>query len=164
MTQRLMRNLMVIVLSLFPVVAPASSAEGHILDLTQTDVGVAALVIFILAYITVMSEEFTHLRKSKPVILAAGVIWGMIAYVYAGNGDFHSVETALRHNLQEFSELFLFLLAAMTYVNAMDERQVFEALRTRLVRRGFGYRSLFWLTGFFAFFLSPIIDNLTTAL
>jgi NhaD family Na+/H+ antiporter len=164
LTQRLMRNLMVILLSLFPVVALASSAEGHILDLTQTDVGVAALVIFILAYITVMSEEFTHLRKSKPVILAAGVIWGMIAYVYAGNGDFHSVETALRHNLQEFSELFLFLLAAMTYVNAMDERQVFEALRTRLVRRGFGYRSLFWLTGFFAFFLSPIIDNLTTAL
>ncbi len=164
MTQRLMRNLMAILLSLFPVVALASSAEGHILDLTQTDVGVAALVIFILAYITVMSEEFTHLRKSKPVILAAGVIWGMIAYVYAGNGDFHSVETALRHNLQEFSELFLFLLAAMTYVNAMDERQVFEALRTRLVRRGFGYRSLFWLTGFFAFFLSPIIDNLTTAL
>ena len=165
MTQLLTRALLAIIpLSLFPVVALASSAEGHILDLTQAGVGIAALAIFVLAYIVVMSEEFTHLRKSKPVILAAGVIWGMIAYVYAGNGDFHSVETALRHNLQEFSELFLFLLAAMTYVNAMDERQVFEALRTRLVRRGYGYRSLFWLTGFLAFFLSPIIDNLTTAL
>ncbi|MGB5717292.1 MAG: sodium:proton antiporter NhaD, partial [Gammaproteobacteria bacterium] len=151
-------------LSLFPVVALGASAENHRLDLTTATVGMAALAIFILAYIVVMSEEFTHLRKSKPVILAAGVIWGMIAYVYAGNGDFHSAETALRHNLQDFSELFLFLLAAMTYVNAMDERQVFEALRTRLVRRGFGYRSLFWLTGFLAFFLSPIIDNLTTAL
>ena len=166
MTQLLTRALLAIIpLSLFPVIAlGAAATEGHRLDLTQAGVGIAALAIFILAYIVVMSEEFTHLRKSKPVILAAGVIWGMIAYVYAGTGDFHSVEMALRHNLQEFSELFLFLLAAMTYVNAMDERQVFESLRTRLVRRGFGYRSLFWLTGFFAFFLSPIIDNLTTAL
>jgi NhaD family Na+/H+ antiporter len=164
LTQRLTRNLAAILLSLFPVVALASSADGHILDLTQENVGIVALVIFILAYMTVMSEEFTHLRKSKPVILAAGVIWGMIAYVYADNGDFHSVEAALGHNVLEFSELFLFLLAAMTYVNAMDERQVFQALRTRLVRRGFGYRSLFWLTGVLAFFLSPIIDNLTTAL
>ncbi len=165
MTQLFTRALLAIIpLSLLPVATLASSTDGHAIDLTQSGVGIAALAIFVLAYIVVMSEEFTHLRKSKPVILAAGIIWGMIAYVYAGNGDFHSVETALRHNLQEFSELFLFLLAAMTYVNAMDERQVFEALRTRLVRRGFGYRSLFWLTGFLAFFLSPIIDNLTTAL
>ncbi|HDN69148.1 MAG TPA: sodium:proton antiporter, partial [Gammaproteobacteria bacterium] len=119
---------------------------------------------FVIAYLFVMAEEFTHLRKSKPVILAAGVIWAMIAYVYAGNGDGHSVEEALRHNLLEFSELFLFLLAAMTYVNAMDERLVFQTLRARLVGLGFGYRSLFWLTGLLAFFLSPIIDNLTTAL
>jgi Na+/H+ antiporter NhaD/arsenite permease-like protein len=88
----------------------------------------------------------------------------MIAYVYAGTGDHHSVEIAVRHNLLEFSELFLFLLAAMTYVNAMDERQVFQSLRSYLVNKGCSYRILFWLTGFLAFFLSPIIDNLTTAL
>ncbi|MDX5152010.1 MAG: sodium:proton antiporter NhaD, partial [Acidiferrobacterales bacterium] len=64
----------------------------------------------------------------------------------------------------EFAELMLFLLAAMTYVNAMDERQVFMALRSWLVRKGFGYRRLFWLTGLLSFFLSPFIDNLTTAL
>lgn len=53
----------------------------------------------------------------------------MIAFVYTGNGDGHTVEEALNHNLLEFAELFLFLLAAMTYVNAMDERLVFQALR-----------------------------------
>jgi len=111
-----------------------------------------------------MAEEFTRLRKSKPVILAAGIIWGSIAFVYAGTGDNHAVETALRHNVLEFAELFLFLMAAMTYVNAMEERLVFESLRTWLVRKGLGYRSLFWLTGFLAFFLSPVLDNLTTAL
>lgn len=88
----------------------------------------------------------------------------MIAVVYAGQGDGHSVETALRHNPLEFSELFLFLLAAMTYVNAMDERLVFASLRPLLVRKGFSYRGLFWLTGFLSFFLSPMLDNLTTAL
>jgi len=151
-------------LLLFPVFALASTDSGHTLDLTNATVGFAALAIFVLAYLMVMAEEFTHLRKSKPVILSAGLIWGMIAYVYSGTGDSHAVEMAVRHNLLEFSELFLFLLAAMTYVNAMDERQVFEALRAYLVRKGFGYRSLFWLTGGLAFFLSPILDNLTTAL
>jgi NhaD family Na+/H+ antiporter len=149
---------------LFPGLALASSSGGNSLDLTGSTVGYGALVIFGIAYLFVMSEEFTHLRKSKPVILAAGLIWGAIATVYSDYDDTHAVESALSHNLLEFSELFLFLLAAMTYVNAMDERQVFEALRTLLVRRGFSYRSLFWLTGLLSFFLSPILDNLTTAL
>jgi Na+/H+ antiporter NhaD/arsenite permease-like protein len=64
----------------------------------------------------------------------------------------------------EFGELFLFLLAAMTYVNSMSERRVFEGLRSWLVNRGFGYRKLFIITGVISFFLSPVIDNLTTAL
>jgi len=149
---------------LCPALAQASTLDPVSIDLTRSSVGFAALAIFVIAYLVVMSEEFTHLRKSKPVILAAGVIWGMIAFAYTGNGDGHSVEAAVSQNLLEFSELFLFLLAAMTYVNAMDERQVFEALRARLVNRGFNYRSLFWLTGWLAFFLSPILDNLTTAL
>ena len=151
-------------LTLFPVAVLATPGVAQRLDLTQSTVGIAALAIFVIAYLFVMAEEFTHLRKSKPVILAAGIIWAMIAFVYAGNGDGHTVEDALRHNLLEFAELFLFLLAAMTYVNAMDERLVFQTLRARLVGLGFGYRSLFWLTGLLAFFLSPIIDNLTTAL
>jgi Na+/H+ antiporter NhaD/arsenite permease-like protein len=70
----------------------------------------------------------------------------------------------VRHNLIEFSELFLFLLAAMTYINTMDERGVFRALRGWLVSRGFSLRSVFWITGLLAFFISPVADNLTTAL
>lgn len=67
-----------------------------------------------------MSEEFVHLRKSKPVILAAGIIWVMIALVYSQHGDQHTAEHAIRHNLLEYAELFLFLLVAMTYINAME--------------------------------------------
>ncbi len=144
--------------------ANTSSAELTHLNLTSHAVGYAAIAIFILAYVLVMAEEFIHLRKSKPVILAAGIIWALIAAVYASNGLNHAAEAAVRHNLLEYSELMLFLLVAMTYINAMDERRIFDALRSWLIRKGFGFRQLFWLTGVLAFFISPVADNLTTAL
>ncbi|HJW26526.1 MAG TPA: sodium:proton antiporter NhaD [Rhodocyclaceae bacterium] len=134
------------------------------LDLTAHWAGFTAIGLFVIAYLFVMAEEFTHLRKSKPVMLAAGVIWGILAWVYQANGLPHEAEEAVRHNLLEYAELMLFLLVAMTYINAMDERYVFEALRSWLVRRGFGFRALFWVTGGLAFCISPVADNLTTAL
>ncbi len=133
------------------------------MDLTTHWVGIAAIVIFVVSYAFVITEEFSHLRKSVPVIFGAGVIWAIIAYQYMGGMD-HSAEEAVRHFLIEFGELFLFLLSAMTYVNSMSERGIFDALRSWLVSRGFSYRQLFWITGIISFFLSPIIDNLTTAL
>jgi len=142
----------------------AAAEGGQTLDLTAHWVGLAALVIFVVAYGLVMAEEFTHLRKSKPVILAAGIIWALIAGVYISHGMTYQAEQAVRHNLLEYAELMLFLLVAMTYINAMDERNVFEALRSWLVRKGFGFRPLFWITGLLAFFISPVADNLTTAL
>jgi NhaD family Na+/H+ antiporter len=144
--------------------ACASAGGGENLDLTNHVVGITTLIIFVVAYGFVMAEEFTHLRKSKPVLLAAGIIWAMIAVVYANHGMPHAAEEAIRHNILEYSELFLFLLVAMTYINAMDERLVFDSLRAWLVRSGFSYRKLFWLTGVLAFFISPVADNLTTAL
>ncbi|MFQ5645033.1 MAG: sodium:proton antiporter NhaD [Thiogranum sp.] len=149
---------------LFPAIGLAAESGTEWIDLTGHRTGYITLVLFSLSYLLVMSEEFTHLRKSKPVILAAGAIWALVAWQYHTHGLTHAAEAAFRSTLLEFSELFLFLLAAMTYVNAMDERQVFEALRSWLIRKGCSYRLLFWITGVLAFFLSPIIDNLTTAL
>ena len=134
------------------------------LDLTSHWVGYTALALFAIAYILVMVEEFTHFRKSKPVILVAGVIWGLIGWVYASNGLPHSAEIALRYNILEYSELFLFLLVAMTYIEAMRERLIFESLKVWLINKGYTFRQLFWITGFLAFFISPVADNLTTAL
>jgi len=134
------------------------------MDLTTSWIGFVSLAAFVLAYGLVITEEFTHFRKSIPVIVAAGVIWSLIGYHYAQFGATHAAEEAVKEYLVEFSQLFLFLLVAMTYVNSMTERRVFDALRTRLTHRGYGYRQLFWITGAVAFFLSPLIDNLTTAL
>jgi len=140
------------------------AANETMINLTGHWVGFASLGIFFVAYMLVMAEEFTHLRKSKPVMLAAGIIWAMIALIYQSQGIDHEVEDAIRHNLLEYAELMLFLLVAMTYINAMDERLVFENLRVWLVRKGLSLKSLFWVTGLLAFFISPVADNLTTAL
>jgi NhaD family Na+/H+ antiporter len=134
------------------------------MDLTAHWVGIVAIVFFVAAYSLVITEEFTNLRKSKPVMLAAGIIWALIAYQYAGTEHPDAAAEAVESYLTEFAQLFLFLLAAMTYVNAMSERNVFLALRFQLARRALSYRSLFWITGALSFFLSPLIDNLTTAL
>jgi len=134
------------------------------MDLTNSGIGFAAIALFVFAYLLVMGEEFIHLRKSKPVIVAAGIIWGMIGWYYTQHGMSELAEHAVRQNLLEYAELMLFLLVAMTYVNAMDERRVFDALRSWLINKGFGFRALFWLTGTLAFFISPVADNLTTAL
>ena len=134
------------------------------LVLVEDWVGIAALIVFAVAYVFVVLEEFSHLRKSKPVLLAAGIIWALIGYEYASNNLIHAAEAAVEHFLIEFAELLLFLLVAMTYVNAMSERNVFEKLRAWLVNQRYGYRRLFWTTGVMTFVLSPIIDNLTAAL
>ena len=135
------------------------------INLTTSYVGILSLIVFILAYAVVMAEEFSHLRKSKPVIISAAVIWGIIAFHFSSDKEIaHEIEYALEHNILEFAELFLFLLVAMTYINALEERQVFNVVRYQLTSRGFSFRQLFIFTGIITFFLSPIADNLTTAL
>lgn len=147
---------------LMPEMAWASESE-HI-DFTGHWVGIVCVVLFIAAYSLVIAEENLHLRKSKPVMVAAGIIWCLVAVAYTQAGDIHTAESAMRHNLLEFAELFLFLLAAMTYINTMEERGVFDVLRVWLVTRGFSLRTIYWLTGLLAFVISPVADNLTTAL
>lgn len=147
--------------------ADADVAAGvkKVLGLTGTERGIYTVLIFLIAYGFVMAEEFTHLSKSKPVILAAAIIWGHAAVLSAKAGvptkDMHEV---FEYNLTEYGALMLFLLVAMTYINTMAERNVFEALRSWLVRKQFGYRKLFWITGIITFFLSAVADNLTAAL
>jgi NhaD family Na+/H+ antiporter len=137
--------------------------ENH-LDLTHSWFGYVSVAIFLLAYVLVIFEEVIHLRKSKPVLLAAGLIWLLIGWAYTAGGRSEVAELAAQHVIFEYGELFLFLLVAITYVNTLEERRVFDVLRAKLTARGFSYKQLFWITGGLAFALSPVLDNLTTAL
>ena len=146
------------------------------MELLNHPITIISLLIFVIAYGFVVTEEVTHLRKSKPVLFAAGIIWAMVAwygvaYDYSKpvilNGevvDYVTVKDAMMHAFSEFSQLMLFLLVAMTFINSMTERNVFEKLRSKLLAQNYSYKKLFWITGFITFFLSPIADNLTAAL
>jgi Na+/H+ antiporter NhaD/arsenite permease-like protein len=152
---------------LFALLLPemAMAADFDTLGLTGTQRGIYTVLIFIIAYGFVMTEEFTHLSKSKPVILAAGIIWAHAAILSKEAGvSAEDMHKAFEYNLKEYAELMLFLLVAMTYINSMSERNVFEALRSYLVRKQFSYRQLFVITGITTFFLSSVADNLTAAL
>jgi Na+/H+ antiporter NhaD/arsenite permease-like protein len=159
-------KLLLLIAMLFSPALWAAQPEGAggALDLTGHDLGIAALVLFLIAYGFVIAEEFLHLRKSKPVVVAAGIIWALVGVAYAMHGSTEYAVENLRHNLLEYGELLLFLLAAMTFINTLQEREVFNALRAWLISSGFSLRSLFWITGLLAFFISPLADNLTTAL
>ena len=142
------------------VVGPSS------LDMITSPLGIFSIIAFVVAYMFVMAEEYTHFRKSKPVILAATIIWAGIAF-YASNDPnipTHWAEQKFKHLILEFAELFFFLFVAMTFVNALTERKMFDSLCSWLSNNKFSYKKIFWITGVIAFFLSPIADNLTTAL
>ena len=142
----------------------AAAFPGGALDMAGSFYGWASLLIFVAAYSLVPLENRLEMRKSKPVLIAAGLIWVLVALAWAGIGQTHRAEDAILHGLTEYVELFLFLLPAMTYINALEERDVFQWLRVFLVSRGYSLRRIFWTTGTLAFLLSPIADNLTTAL
>jgi Na+/H+ antiporter NhaD/arsenite permease-like protein len=135
------------------------------LGLTGTERGIYTVLVFVIAYGFVMAEEFTGMRKSKPVIFSAAVIWAHAAILAADAGvSVEQLHESFEYNLAEFAALMLFLLVAMTYINAMAERNVFEVLRSWMIRKKFNYKQLFWVTGIITFFLSAVADNLTSAL
>lgn len=148
-----------------PALAATGGDGAKAPNMTDHPLALVALVVFFLSYLAVLLEEKTHLKKSKPVMLGAGIIWvciGLMAPEYGLSHD--EVHDAVFHGLEEYASLMLFLLAAMTYIEALENRRVFATLRGKLVAAGMNMRQLFWVTGIFAFFLSPIADNLTTAL
>jgi Na+/H+ antiporter NhaD/arsenite permease-like protein len=135
--------------------------------LTVTWVGYVSLICFCLAYTLVIFEEQIHMRKSKPVILIGCFMWALIGIYEAQHGSHdpqHSAHHFVKELIAEIGELFFFLLVAMTYINTMEERNVFKALRSWLLKKGLGFKKLFWATGIITFLLSPLADNLTSAL
>jgi Na+/H+ antiporter NhaD/arsenite permease-like protein len=159
----LLAALTLVPLTIFSAPLQAHEAAARI-DLTRHPVGYLALAIFFVAYGFVAIEEVIQLRKSKPVMLAAGLIWALLGVVYAVNGRSADLEAAAKHVILDYGELMLFLVVAITYVNTMQERHVFSTLRAKLISRRLSYRQLFWMVGGLSFLFGPIIDNLTTAL
>lgn len=134
------------------------------LDLTHSWVGYFSLAVMVFAYIAAMFEETTQLRKSKPMLLAAALIWFVIVLAYQQQGNGLPAVTAFKSNLQAYMELLLFIMVSMTYLNAMEDMQVFAALKAWLVSKQLNYRQLFWITGLLVFCIACLVNGLTAAL
>jgi len=161
-----------ILLGIAALIAPTwGFAEGETvslplkqLDLTHHLAGYLSLIVMIAAYIAAMFEEATELRKSKPMLLAAALVWFFIVVTYQQQGNDQHAVAAFRSNLQSYIELLLFIMVSMTYLNAMEDMRIFDALKAWLVRKNMSYRQLFWITGWLVFFLSSVINGLTSGL
>ena len=137
----------------------------HDLHLTSTWVGILSLIIFVVGYYFIATEDKYHINKAKPALFTGTSIFMLIGVYFAMNGlDGHYLEEATEKLIVEIAEIFFFLMVAMTYIEAMIDRRVFASLRYNLVSKGYSYKKLFWITGILAFFISPVADNLTTAL
>jgi len=137
--------------------------SGTLIEHSDHWVGYLCLATFLVCLVIASLEEITRLRKSKPMILSAGLIWGLIGWISSHQGTSAAAEAAVRHNLLQYAELMLILLVVMTYINAMGERRMFEALRSWVAANGLSFRRLFWISGIGAFCLSPLLDNLGTS-
>ncbi len=158
---KLLMTLLVSSVSLFA----SSAGMGVIPDVTMTWVGFACLFIFVIGYYFVAAEEKYEIDKAKPALFIGTFMFILVAVYYSLNSmDMGLVHTQAQHLILEISEIFFFLFVAMTYIESLIHMSVFDALKYKLVSKGYTYRQLFWVTGILAFFISPIADNLTTAL
>ena len=162
----MIRLLMLLFLGFGFAYGSAGGAEGgSIPDLTFTWVGFASLIIFVIGYYFVAAEEKYHIDKAKPALFTGTFLFMLVALYYAINGmDMNMVHTQVEHIILEIAEIFFFLFVAMTFIESMIHMGVFDRLKYNLVSKGYSYKKLFWATGILAFFISPVADNLTTAL
>lgn len=134
-------------------------------DLTFTWVGIASIFIFMIGYFFIIMEEEYSIDKSKPALFIGTFCFILVAAYYALNGlSLDLVQTQVEHQILEIAVIFFFLFVAMTFIEVLTQLKVFDALKYNLISKGYTYRKLFWITGIIAFFLSPVADNLTTAL
>ncbi len=135
-------------------------------DLTTSFVGIFSLMLFVLAYIAIAMEEHMGVNKSKPALFVGTFLFFVIGiYFLITTGEVpHTLEATVEHVILEISEIFFFLYVAMTYIEALLERGVFDVMKAKLVKKELSYKKLLWVSGFLTFFISAVADNLTTAL
>lgn len=155
-----------ILLLLFPMLCnaeePSAAAQ---LDLKNHFIGYFAVAFTFIAYAFAMTEDLHQMSKAKPMVLGSGIIWfAIFIYYRLEYGSAKNVALAFQSNLTAYAELFLFITVSMTFLNAMTERGIFDALRIVLANRHYSYRQLFWITGVLAFVLSLVISSLTVGL
>ncbi len=120
----------------------------------------AALVaIFVIAYAAIALEHPLKINKSGSALVGAGLLWTIYALSV---GDAHLVSEQLGESLMGTAQIVFFLMGAMTIVEVVDAHNGFDVITTRIKTTKLS--TLIWLVGCVTFFLSAILDNLTTTI
>ncbi|MDD2809668.1 sodium:proton antiporter NhaD [Rhodoferax sp.] len=119
----------------------------------------ALVIIFVLAYAAIALEHPLRVNKSASALIGAGLLWTVYAI---STGDHHLVSEQLGESLMGTAQIVFFLLGAMTIVEVVDAHNGFDVITTRIKTQKLS--TLMWLVGFVTFFLSSILDNLTTTI
>lgn len=117
------------------------------------------LVVFIIGYLAITLEHAIHINKAAAALLTAVVCWTIIVL---NSSDTDAVVLSLSHHLSETSEIIFFLLGAMTIVELIDAHDGFQYITHKIKTNN--KTKLIWLISLVTFFLSAILDNLTTAI
>jgi Na+/H+ antiporter NhaD/arsenite permease-like protein len=117
------------------------------------------VLIFVIAYAAIALEHPLRINKSATALLGAGLLWTVYAVM---GGDQHLVGEQLNESLASTAQIVFFLMGAMTIVEVVDAHNGFEVITSRI--KTVKLSSLMWLVGFVTFFLSSILDNLTTTI
>ncbi len=155
-----------VLMSLASFAFAAGGGEGvEKVSYVWTWIGALSIVVFVVGYFFIATEEKYQINKAKPALFTGTFLFMLIGIYFAINGlDVAPLHTEMKHLILEIAEIFFFLFVAMTFIETMIERNVFDVLKYKLVSKGYTYKQLYWITGILAFCLSPIADNLTTAL
>ena len=119
----------------------------------------AISIIFVLSYLAIALEHPLKISKSASALMGAGWLWTIYALV---SGDINQVDADLNRSLMGTAQIVFFLMGAMTIVEVVDAHEGFMAITSRIKTTRLS--SLMWLVGFVTFFLSSILDNLTTTI
>jgi Na+/H+ antiporter NhaD/arsenite permease-like protein len=119
----------------------------------------ALVAVFVIAYAAIALEHPIRINKSASALIGAGLLWTIYAL---STGDPHLVSEQLGESLMGTAQIVFFLMGAMTIVEVVDAHNGFEVITKRI--RTSRLSTLMWLVGFVTFFLSAILDNLTTTI
>ena len=118
-----------------------------------------AILIFIIGYIAISLEHPIGINKAATAVLTGVLCWTL--FIFQVEDPETGVES-LMHHLGEISSILFFLLGAMTIVELIDSHEGFKLITQRIQTRN--KVKLLWIISILAFFLSAILDNLTTAI
>lgn len=119
----------------------------------------ALVIVFVVAYAAIALEHPLRINKAASALMGAGLLWTIYALSL---GDHHLLTEQLGESLTGTAQIVFFLMGAMTIVEVVDAHNGFEVITKRI--RTTQLSSLMWLVGFVTFFLSAILDNLTTTI